>query len=336
MSDQQKLNKIKTQVYFTNCFMLENELFDHEGTCRFDSIIQDGLFCFFKTSNYDFKHLNFYLNDGYLVENSKINWKESNFITELVTTQSDQNQKVKNWLRHQEIYHYRTFFRMLRTDKTKFHYDYSKVQHPEVADFETIILYLEKTFDKHTERIPNNAKLRLLQESCYIIKEKGKIAAVLITEIKGKNQELYFMVTLPEYEGKGYGSILMTHILNLPDIQRWIIWVDDSNKRAIEWYYKIGYKKDKLVNNIYINKNIMTDKIKQILVDTREEFDFTNPSIDFMEAGYLDSFDIITIVVDLETTFDVKISGALIVPENFKSIDAIANLIQMSKDASQV
>lgn len=80
----------------------------------------------------------------------------------------------------------------------------------------------------------------------------------------------------------------------------------------------------------------MKEKIIDILTEIRPEFEFNESIADFMKAGYLDSFDIISIVVDLETAFDIKISGALIVPENFRSIDAIANLIQMSKDASQV
>ena len=80
----------------------------------------------------------------------------------------------------------------------------------------------------------------------------------------------------------------------------------------------------------------MKEKIRNILIEIRPEFEFNDATVNFMEAGYLDSFDIISIVVDLETEFNVKISGALIVPENFKSIDAISNLIQMSKDASQV
>jgi acyl carrier protein len=80
----------------------------------------------------------------------------------------------------------------------------------------------------------------------------------------------------------------------------------------------------------------MKEKIINILTEIRPEFEFNEMIVNFTEAGYLDSFDIISIVVDLETTFEVKISGASIVPENFRSVDAIANLIQMSKDASQV
>jgi acyl carrier protein len=334
MASQAFLTEIKSQTHYSNCFMFENDLFDEAKHCRFEAQQQEGFFCLYKNSNYDFKHLNFFVTENQLANQDKIIWKQENFVAELITTKDNSNQNVKNWLRNQDVFHYRTFFRMLRTDRTEFHLDYSKVQHPEEEDFEAIICYLENTFDKHTERIPNLQKLKQIQKSCYLIKEDNQIAAVLLSEFKGKNQELYFMVTLPKYEGKGYGSILMTYILNNPEVQRWIIWVDASNVRAIDWYYKIGYKKDKLVNNIHISKSIMNDKIHKILVETRDEFDFSNPTVDFIEAGYLDSFDIISLVVDLEKAFDVKISGALIVPENFKSIDAIAQLIQRSKDAS--
>ena len=75
-------------------------------------------------------------------------------------------------------------------------------------------------------------------------------------------------------------------------------------------------------------------KIIKILEETRPEFDFKDESINFITAGYLDSFDIITLAVDFETTFDVKIIGALILPENFSSVAAILKLIETSKDAS--
>lgn len=334
MVDQELLSQIKSQTHYTNCFMFENELFDSNKKCVYETEVQEGIFCFYKNSNYNFKHLNFYINESKILENKKINWRHESFVTEIISINSEQNHKIKNWLINQDNFHYRSFFRMFRTDKTVFDLDFSKVQHPEETDLENIIRYLEKTFDKYTERIPNLDKLKRLQKSSYIIKDNNKIAAVLITEFKGTNQELYFMVTLPEFEGKGYGRILMNYIFTIPNIQRWIMWVDSSNERVLDWYFNMGYKKDKLVNNIYISKKIMIDKIKNILQDTRDEFDFNDTSVNFIEAGYLDSFDIISVVVDLENAFDVKISGALILPGNFKSLEAIANLIQMSKDAS--
>ena len=70
-------------------------------------------------------------------------------------------------------------------------------------------------------------------------------------------------------------------------------------------------------------------RIREILVDIRPENDFIE-DIDFIEAGMLDSFDIITLVTDLEENFDIRIDGSDILPENFCSIKAIENLIEKS------
>lgn len=71
------------------------------------------------------------------------------------------------------------------------------------------------------------------------------------------------------------------------------------------------------------------EKIRGILIDIRPEYDFLE-DIDFIEAGILDSFDIITLVSDLEEIFDIRIDGSDILPENFCSIKAIENLIEKS------
>jgi acyl carrier protein len=71
----------------------------------------------------------------------------------------------------------------------------------------------------------------------------------------------------------------------------------------------------------------MRDKIVKILQEIRPEFDF-NSNFDFIEEGYLDSFDIITLVNDLESEFHTKIPGEMITPENFCQIDAIMLMIQ--------
>lgn len=77
----------------------------------------------------------------------------------------------------------------------------------------------------------------------------------------------------------------------------------------------------------------MKNTIIEILKDTRPEFEFEE-NVKFIDAGYLDSFDLITLVADLEDTFGVKINGALIVPESFQSVDSIMNLVKVSKNAS--
>lgn len=71
------------------------------------------------------------------------------------------------------------------------------------------------------------------------------------------------------------------------------------------------------------------DRIREILIDTRPEYDFLE-KVNFIEYGMLDSFDVITLVTELEEEFDVQIDGSEILPENFSSIQAIKELIEKS------
>lgn len=68
------------------------------------------------------------------------------------------------------------------------------------------------------------------------------------------------------------------------------------------------------------------EKIKAILEAIRPEFDF-EASQDFLCDGMLDSFDIVTLVADLDKAFGISIPGVEIVPENFKSLAAIETLV---------
>ena len=67
--------------------------------------------------------------------------------------------------------------------------------------------------------------------------------------------------------------------------------------------------------------------IVEILTELRPEFDFTE-DVNFIEEGMLDSFDIVSLVDELETNFNVKIDGVDIIPENFSSIDSIEALLK--------
>ena len=70
-------------------------------------------------------------------------------------------------------------------------------------------------------------------------------------------------------------------------------------------------------------------EIYDILKTLRPEFDFAG-SEDFVEDGYLDSFDIISLVSQLEERYGIQINGLDIVPENFCTVEAIATLIRKS------
>lgn len=72
----------------------------------------------------------------------------------------------------------------------------------------------------------------------------------------------------------------------------------------------------------------MKEKIIKILTDLRPEFDFTDESLNFIEEGMLDSFDVVSLVDTLDTEFDIVIEGIDILPENFSSIDSIMELLE--------
>lgn len=69
------------------------------------------------------------------------------------------------------------------------------------------------------------------------------------------------------------------------------------------------------------------DKIYKVLEEIRPEFDFKD-SEDFIEDGYLDSFDIVAVVSELESSFGIIIDGLDVIPENFVSAETICNVIK--------
>ncbi len=76
----------------------------------------------------------------------------------------------------------------------------------------------------------------------------------------------------------------------------------------------------------------MKKRIVDILSDLRPEFDF-NENVNFIEEGMLDSFDIVSLVDELESQFNIKINGIDVIAENFSSLDKIETLIKKSEIA---
>ncbi len=67
--------------------------------------------------------------------------------------------------------------------------------------------------------------------------------------------------------------------------------------------------------------------VHEVLKGIRPEFDFTK-SEDFFADGMLDSFDVITLMSDLDETYSISINGTDILPENVKNIAAITALLK--------
>lgn len=77
----------------------------------------------------------------------------------------------------------------------------------------------------------------------------------------------------------------------------------------------------------YAQKEEKMEELLEILRDLHPDVDFETCN-DLVDAGILDSFDIVTVISEISDTFDVVISADEIVPENFNSAKALFNLIQ--------
>jgi len=72
----------------------------------------------------------------------------------------------------------------------------------------------------------------------------------------------------------------------------------------------------------------MRKQIIKILTGLRPEFDFTQEGVNFIEEGMLDSFDVVNLVSELDSTFGISIDGIDIMPENFSTVDDIERLLK--------
>ena len=67
-------------------------------------------------------------------------------------------------------------------------------------------------------------------------------------------------------------------------------------------------------------------RVTDILGEIRPEFDFTK-SQDFIADGMLDSYDVVTLVAELDKHFGISIDGTDILPENLRNLAAIEQLV---------
>ncbi|MBE5941185.1 MAG: acyl carrier protein [Lachnospiraceae bacterium] len=71
------------------------------------------------------------------------------------------------------------------------------------------------------------------------------------------------------------------------------------------------------------------EQLYRMLEELRPEFDFRE-DVNYIEEGMLDSFDIISLVDEIEEKYSIKIDGLDIIPDNFETIEKISTLIVRS------
>lgn len=75
----------------------------------------------------------------------------------------------------------------------------------------------------------------------------------------------------------------------------------------------------------------MKEEILKILKEFRPDIQADNRE-DLIDAGILDSLDIVNIVAEMESEFDVSIPVEEVVPENFNSVAAMESMINRLKE----
>jgi acyl carrier protein len=67
--------------------------------------------------------------------------------------------------------------------------------------------------------------------------------------------------------------------------------------------------------------------VLELLNGIRPEFDFSK-SEDFIADGMLDSYDLMTLISELDQNFGISINGTDILPENVRNLAAISSLLK--------
>lgn len=68
-------------------------------------------------------------------------------------------------------------------------------------------------------------------------------------------------------------------------------------------------------------------ELLSILQDIHPEIDYENEK-NLVDNGIFDSFDIVTLISEIATNFEIKVPANEITPDNFNSLEAIMALLE--------
>lgn len=73
------------------------------------------------------------------------------------------------------------------------------------------------------------------------------------------------------------------------------------------------------------------DRIIEILMEVHPEVDYETEN-GLIDKRIFDSFDVVTVVGELMDEFNIEITAEHMIPENFNSAEAIAELVEQLED----
>lgn len=69
------------------------------------------------------------------------------------------------------------------------------------------------------------------------------------------------------------------------------------------------------------------ERLIELLQEIKEDIDYENETA-LIDDELLDSFDILQIISAIDDEFEVSIPAAMIIPQNFNSVEALWDMIQ--------
>jgi ribosomal protein S18 acetylase RimI-like enzyme len=180
---------------------------------------------------------------------------------------------LKNVLLEKGFYQYTSLVRMSKTISSQYLEEKERncISYADISRGEDINGLLQKYFDPYAEQLPLIDEIHNWANNNQIIiysEDYQTIQGFIIFELIGSTSYLRYWFVSPDHREKKIGSTLFRkYIKESANTVRQLFWVIESNKNAIKRYEHYGFNKEKLFDNIMINKDICYERKSNTYID---------------------------------------------------------------------
>ena len=133
----------------------------------------------------------------------------------------------------------------------------SGIEVARAEDAEEIHAALLANFDVYIDQVQPLEETREAAAlgTILLVRDGERIAALLYYDRAGLSTRFRYWFVLPEYRTEGYGDrLIRRYFHDCAECRRFILWVHESNSRAIPIYRWYGYKADSIVDVVFIKR----------------------------------------------------------------------------------
>lgn len=239
---------LRNKDYLTNLYSLP-DLWINKGLVYYESF---GTSIFFFKKNPDFYNVYYCSSDQIalkqgLIRLNKLYPKET-FVADVISGNSV-------FELSEGFYTHTTLVKMSRNGDFDLHNTFVRLA--DLSDLEEIQHVFYRHFDKYSEHLPLDEDVKdwIEKKHLYVYTEYSQIVGFVIFDITGLKSYLRYWFVHPAYRSKGIGSMLLRQFFaDSRNTKYQILWVISDNENAITKYEHYGFKKENLINYVYIRK----------------------------------------------------------------------------------